>query len=154
MSARLWPLVAACVALTFAATARADLPPPEANVVCEGRKIGQACELDGQAGACVQDSCSRNDYSDGVPPKTVTYDCPRCAVGETPSEVDAPAPEPAPEPEPIATPQPIAGPEPAADEPSVKASDSANKGGCAIAPTSAGGALLVALVGLLRRRRR
>lgn len=152
MSARLWPLVAACVALTFAATARADLPPPEANVVCEGKKIGEACELDGQAGACVQDTCSRNDYSDGVPPKSVSYDCPRCAVGETPSEGGAPAPEPAPDP--IATPEPIAGPEPAEDEPLVKASDSANKGGCAIDPTTAGGPLLIALLALARRRRR
>ncbi|MEZ4385816.1 MAG: MYXO-CTERM sorting domain-containing protein [Nannocystaceae bacterium] len=153
MSARLWPLAAALTALTLSATARADLPPPEANVVCEGKKIGEACEIDGQAGACVEDQCSRNDYTNGPPPTTVTYACPRCAAGEKPSATPTPV-EPEPEPEPIATPEPVAGPEPTADDSLVKATDSANKGGCAVAPATTGGSLLLfALLGLARRRR-
>lgn len=84
----------------------ADLPPPEAEMVCA--KAGDPCALsDGQSGRCVNATCSKLDYSQGTPPQSVEYSCVRCeaagAAGGQPRDAE---PEVAPtrsEPEPPAS---------------------------------------------------
>lgn len=74
------PLLLTVVAFT----ALADVPPPN-TADCQSKSAGVACKKDdGAAGVCVTAKCSRNDYSGGVPPKTVTYDCLQC--GDAPEE--------------------------------------------------------------------
>lgn len=75
-----------CVAaLAGPREAAADLPPPEENRVCEGKKAGDACSTASLAkGRCVADTCSRLDYSKGSPPDTVSYACQRCAPASDP----------------------------------------------------------------------
>lgn len=68
--------VLAC-ALTFGTVAAADLIiGPEAE--CHEKKAGDACRADTGAGVCTAAKCSRNDYSDGVPPKQKVVDCLKC----------------------------------------------------------------------------
>lgn len=59
--------------------AHADLIPIEKSA-CGGKDVGQACDLSGTAGVCAKSTCTKNDYSDGVPPKSVSYDCVVCDV--------------------------------------------------------------------------
>ena len=114
-------------------SARADEAPPLENIVCGGNKAGEACEVHGVAGTCVADKCSRLDYSQGVPPKSVVRDCMRCQVGAPP-----------------ATPPPATvAPAPAAPAPAAPATS-----GCHVASgTSTTPLLLLLLAPLLRRRR-
>ena len=86
------------LALTLPSSARADEAPPLENIVCGSNKAGEACEVQGVAGTCVADTCSRLDYSQGVPPRSVLRDCMRCQVGAPP----------APPPPAIVTPAPAA----------------------------------------------
>lgn len=84
------------LALTLPSSARADEAPPLENIVCGSNKAGEACEVQGVAGTCVADTCSRLDYSQGVPPRSVLRDCMRCQVGAPPAPpppaIVAPAP--------------------------------------------------------------
>lgn len=84
------------LALTLPSSARADEAPPLENIVCSSNKAGEACEVQGVAGTCVADTCSRLDYSQGVPPRSVLRDCMRCQVGAPPAPpppaIVAPAP--------------------------------------------------------------
>lgn len=84
------------LALTLPSSARADEAPPLENIVCSSNKVGEACEVHGVAGTCVADTCSRLDYSQGVPPRSVLRDCMRCQVGAPPAPpppaIVAPAP--------------------------------------------------------------
>lgn len=83
-------VVFALVTLFCAQEAGADLPPPEENLACDGKKAGDACTTASvAAGRCVADTCSRLDYSQGTPPSTVSYECQRCAPAS-----EAPASEP------------------------------------------------------------
>ena len=143
-------LTVACGALLYAGSARADLPPPEDVQVCDSKKAGDACEAEGASGTCVTESCSRLDYSGGVPPKSVSYDCLRCDTsGIKPSE-----PKPS---EPEATPSPSPTPE-VAEAPADSGGDAVpveSKGACSVAGGSGSsslGLLLLALVGRRRRR--
>lgn len=78
-------VVSLCVG---AVVALADVPPPDLGG-CSGKDAGVACQKDdGSAGACADATCTRNDYSEGPPPKTVEYACLKCVTGA------APAPEP------------------------------------------------------------
>lgn len=144
--------VAASAGLLFAGAARADLPPPEDVEVCSTSKVGDACEAEGKSGTCVTHSCSRLDYSGGVPPQSVSYDCLRCDT----SGAAVASPEPKPE---EATPQP-SDPTPAPDvveTPAEKGSDAVpveSKGACSVARASAPGSLALILLALVRRRRR
>ncbi len=73
-----------------AAGAWADLPPPDVSG-CSSKAAGDACTRDdGSAGTCADATCSRNDYSDGPPPKTVEYPCLKCGA----ATARAPAPPP------------------------------------------------------------
>ena len=76
--------------LTLASTARADIPPPNMEG-CHGKQAGAKCTTDRQEdGTCKQERCSRLDYSNGIPPGSVEYDCLLCAASEP---ADAPVPE-------------------------------------------------------------
>lgn len=85
-------------ALGWAQEAAADVPPPEENTICDGKKAGDACSTASVAdGRCVADTCSRLDYSNGVPPQSVEYACQRCApaseagAGEAKGGAETPA---------------------------------------------------------------
>ncbi len=121
------------LALALPSSARADEAPPLENIVCGSNKAGEACEVQGVAGTCVADTCSRLDYSQGVPPKSVLRDCMRCQVGAPPAP-----PPPA-----------IVAPAPAAP-----AAPAASTSGCHVASgTSMAPLLLLLLAPLLARRR-
>jgi hypothetical protein len=67
--------------LACALSARADIPPPDVSG-CNGKVAGDACKRDDASdGVCKASTCSRNDYSDGPPPKQVQYECVVCAAG-------------------------------------------------------------------------
>lgn len=74
------------VALT-SLSAWADIPPPDVSG-CNGKQVGDSCKRDdGTDANCVKSTCSRNDYSNGPPPTTVTYDCVTCTgSGAPPAE--------------------------------------------------------------------
>jgi hypothetical protein len=65
--------------LSLPAPARADVPPP--NLAgCDMKKAGDACLKDDDSdGTCVQQKCSKLDYSNGTPPTSVEYDCTLCS---------------------------------------------------------------------------
>ena len=79
--------------------ALADIPPAD-SVGCREKTAGAACKRDDQSeGTCVTATCSKNDYSGGIPPKTVSYDCLKCGtavVAPTPAPAPAPAASPCP----------------------------------------------------------
>ncbi len=64
----------------MAGAAWADVPPAD-SIGCRDKKAGESCKRDdGSAGVCATSTCSRNDYSEGPPPKTVTYECLKCSA--------------------------------------------------------------------------
>ncbi|MBE2253918.1 MAG: hypothetical protein IAE78_30595 [Myxococcus sp.] len=64
--------------LTFAAApALADLVAPSESE-CREKKAGAACRAEFGAGVCTPATCSRNDYSEGPPPKQKLVDCLKC----------------------------------------------------------------------------
>lgn len=66
------------VPMALAAPAWADVPPPNAEG-CDMKSAGDACKTDDDKdGTCVEDTCSKLDYSDGSPPGTITYACVLC----------------------------------------------------------------------------
>ena len=70
------------VTLAFAASAWADVAPPDL-AGCNGKQVGEACKRDnGADGTCANATCSRNDYSNGPPPKSVDYACVQCVEGK------------------------------------------------------------------------
>lgn len=89
-----WTLLASVLA--GAREAAADLQPPEENMVCSGKKAGDACSTASVAkGRCVADTCSRLDYSKGTPPDTVSYECQRCTPASDPPASPASEAKPA-----------------------------------------------------------
>jgi hypothetical protein len=80
------------VLAVFACAAWADVPPPD-SMGCRDKTAGAACKKDdGSDGSCVTAKCSRNDYSNGVPPTSVEYDCLKCQTGAAP--LNSPPTEP------------------------------------------------------------
>jgi hypothetical protein len=83
--------------LTLASSARADVPPPNMEG-CLNHEAGAKCTTDsGADGTCQQKKCSRLDYSHGVPPGSIDYDCLLCAAtppAPTPAEPNVPAATP------------------------------------------------------------
>ncbi len=78
----------------LASAAWADVPPADVDG-CRGKAVGDACDLDdGTAGFCRQETCGRLDYSQGVPPKSVEYDCVRCVASPTTPTPSTEAPRP------------------------------------------------------------
>jgi hypothetical protein len=73
--------------LVAAGAAWGDVPPAD-SIGCRDKIAGASCKRDdGSEGACATSTCSRHDYSNGPPPKTVQYDCLKCAAAAA-----APAP--------------------------------------------------------------
>lgn len=70
------------VALAFAPVAFADLIP-SSEAECRQKKAGDACRADTSEGVCTPAKCSRNDYSDGPPPKQKLVDCLKCLAPAT-----------------------------------------------------------------------
>lgn len=120
----------------LAAPALADVPPAD-TAGCGGRKEGEACKTDsGQAGSCVTSTCSRLDYSNGIPPSSKSYECMKCV-----SSNEAAAPPPVAADAPTTT-------KPAAPAPAPKEE---KKSSCAMVP----GELLVGLaLALFRKKQR
>ncbi len=90
MTARHRPLALASflAVLLPAGPAAADLISDD-EAECQGKAAGDACSLQGEAGSCAKATCSRNDYSDGPPPKQMQVECLRCQPGA--AEAKAPA---------------------------------------------------------------
>ena len=66
--------------------ARADVAPPNLGG-CQDKKAGDACKTDdGKDGYCKTSTCSRNDYSQGTPPRSVDYECLLCTEGAPPTQ--------------------------------------------------------------------
>lgn len=64
--------------LVLASHALADIPPRD-TAGCSARRLGQACTTDERhPGTCAPATCSRRDYSSGLPPKSVAYECLKC----------------------------------------------------------------------------
>lgn len=134
-------LLALILPLILPVSARADEAPPLADIVCGSNKVGEACEVNGAAGTCVADTCTRLDYSQGVPPREVKRDCMRCQVAAPPAPAAAP----------VAAAPVAAAPAPAAPASPPAATASS---GCRVAPgATVAPFLLLLLVPLLRRRR-
>jgi hypothetical protein len=91
MSRRALALVAFFTVASASAAARADVISNEEGA-CQGKAAGDACDLDGKAGRCATSTCSRNDYSDGPPPKQKQVECllcdPAAKAEETPAKTD------------------------------------------------------------------
>jgi len=119
--------------LAVASSSWADVVPPNLSD-CQSRQAGASCETDnGEAGTCQPSTCSRNDYSNGIPPTSVEYECLLCTVSAPPEATRAATPAPAP-----AATSPL--------PPEKKSSCAAMPG----APLALG----LVLVGLARRRKR
>ena len=75
------PALALVMAASFGAfstPARADMPPKEAYP-CRALRVGDACTFgDGKKSTCIKSTCSKLDYSKGVPPGSVDYECVIC----------------------------------------------------------------------------
>lgn len=85
--------LAGCVLWCLAPLAWADIPPPDIGG-CQGKEVGASCQRDdGSPGTCAKSTCTRNDYSEGPPPKRVAYECLRCEASAPPPVVDAGAAE-------------------------------------------------------------
>ena len=63
--------------LTLSSAAFADLIS-DTESECRGKKAGDACRASLSAGVCSASKCSRNDYSEGIPPKEKIVDCLKC----------------------------------------------------------------------------
>ncbi len=73
-----------------AGSALADIPPSDTSG-CSGKTEGAACEKDDKsAGVCAKSTCGRNDYSNGPPPKRVSYECLMCTTAPAAAPVEAP----------------------------------------------------------------
>lgn len=137
----------------WGSAARADLIDP-AEEACG--KAGEACTVDGQDGACVEQTCSKLDYSNMGPgnvPGTKEYPCARCVIG---GKVTTPAPTPTVEPTPTPTPAPAG--EKKADAPKADAPEpttTAKGTSCAVGASTSmmSLALGLGLLGLAVRRR-
>lgn len=77
-------IIVATLLLQWSSNALADIVPPEV-LSCDRHDAGATCPLasgGSTSGNCVPSTCSRLDYSQGVPPVGVTYyACLRCTVG-------------------------------------------------------------------------
>lgn len=45
---------------------------------CFSMKVGDPCAASRGRGVCTPAKCSRNDYSEGIPPKQKVVDCLKC----------------------------------------------------------------------------
>jgi hypothetical protein len=68
----------------------ADVIAP-AEAECRSKKAGDPCRAEFGQGVCAAAKCTRNDYSEGPPPKQKQVDCLMCG---TPAAADAGTPMP------------------------------------------------------------
>ena len=79
MARRAAALLVLAWAWGWPASAHADVAPPN-TVSCSQKKLHDPCATDEQAaGTCETSTCTRNDYSQGIPPRPVTVECLKCA---------------------------------------------------------------------------
>lgn len=71
--------------LASATVARADLVISQESV-CRDLKPGAACRGDFGEGVCTSSTCTRNDYSEGVPPKLKVVECLKCLPKAAPPD--------------------------------------------------------------------
>lgn len=55
----------------------ADIILPD-RAACQDKKADESCKVDGKDGICMTTTCSRLDYSQGTPPRSVAYECLVC----------------------------------------------------------------------------
>jgi hypothetical protein len=72
---RLCALVVTALASLLLATARADVPPPDAEP-CLGKKAGDGCTFQAKGGTCTTKTCTRS-----TPSGSSAYDCLLCVPG-------------------------------------------------------------------------
>jgi MYXO-CTERM domain-containing protein len=150
---RLVPALAVAVAL-IPITSHADVIDPSEDA-CGGKNENDACEVGGREGYCKTSTCSKLDYSDGVPPKTKDYDCLTCEPGA------APEPDPKPEDGKDGSGTPAAGDDaktkPTGSPTPSEAATNAEKKGCSVGATGtsmASVAFGLLLLGWARRRQK
>ncbi|MBM4779707.1 MAG: hypothetical protein GQE15_18540 [Archangiaceae bacterium] len=68
--------------LALSSVALADLVS-DTESACRDKKAGDACRASLSAGVCTASKCSRNDYSEGIPPKQKVVDCLKCLEATT-----------------------------------------------------------------------
>ena len=82
--------VSVLLALAYVGDAQADIISDEESR-CRSAEAGAACEIDGKPGVCAKSTCSRNDYSDGPPPKTKSVECMVCTPASDAKATDTKA---------------------------------------------------------------
>ncbi len=139
----------------FPAAAFADVIAPD-EAECDGKARGAACS----GGTCQDAECCRNDYSQGVPPRSVCSPCLRCKGGAPPPPSEPPPP-PSQQRQFAPPPPGSAAPAPGSAAPAPGTTAPPTKTGCLAAPGAPGGLGLGALLGggllafgLARSRRR
>jgi hypothetical protein len=71
----------AALLLLLAPVASADVAPPNIGG-CSSKKAGDTCKTDRNVGGvCTTSRCSKLDYSQGIPPSSINYDCLLCQEG-------------------------------------------------------------------------
>ncbi|MCR9164259.1 MAG: MYXO-CTERM sorting domain-containing protein [Nannocystaceae bacterium] len=115
---------------------------------CRSKKEGDVCEIGDEKGVCAKSSCARNDYSEGVPPKTKQVECLICDVTKTPQPTAEQAPEAAPD-EDEASKDGAKKAEAKDDGPAAK---KAKSSGCSVGGTSPVWALTLLALAFVRRR--
>lgn len=73
-----------------ASDARADIISDEESQ-CRSAEAGAACDIGGTPGICAKSTCSRNDYSDGPPPKQKSVECLICTPASDAKATDTKA---------------------------------------------------------------
>jgi hypothetical protein len=77
--------------LLLASPALADIISP-IEAECRNKKAGDACRAELGQGVCAPAKCTRNDYSEGPPPKQEVVDCLKCADPAPAPDAGAPVP--------------------------------------------------------------
>jgi len=116
---------------------------------CRSKNEGDPCTVRDEPGTCAKSTCTRNDYSDGVPPKTKQVDCLVCKPKDAAQEAE---PEPAAkvdETKDAQTPKEDAD----AAEPKAAEAKPTKTSGCTVGGSPSAGLLWLLGLGLLCRRR-
>jgi MYXO-CTERM domain-containing protein len=87
-------LAFAVASFAFVGVARADIVVPEPKRdACSGKKDNDACELEGKAGTCKKQTCSRK-VGGVLNPSVVDEDCILCDLAPDKTKTEAPTPTP------------------------------------------------------------
>lgn len=149
---RVLPSIAVALLALTPCVAQADIiSDEEAN--CRSQKAGDACTIAGEAGTCQKSTCARNDYSEGVPPKTKQVECMVCKPGAAPAPVAEEDTKPAPD---EAKDENVEAKDESGKDAKAKTQDEASSksGGCTVGGSAPVGLGLLMLGGLVLGRRR